>query len=73
MPFWKKAEVVVRIDGMMCEHCAGHVREALLKLPGVKSVEVSLQEKKATIKSKKPLELALIQKAVEEAGYKIGE
>jgi len=61
---------VVEVDGMMCRGCVHHVEEALKKLPGVKSVEVSLEKKEAVIKSSEGLHPAIIQKAIAEAGYK---
>ena len=63
-------KTVIRVEGMMCEHCVMHVRDALSKLPGVKSVEISLQDKTATIKSKKPLANDRLKALIEEAGYK---
>ena len=33
----------ILIEGMRCEHCVGHVKEALEGLDGVTSVEVSLE------------------------------
>lgn len=63
-------KTVVRVEGMMCEHCVAHVRDALSKLPGVKSIDISLQDKTAAIKSKKPLDNDQIKALIEEAGYK---
>ena len=62
-------KTVVKVEGMMCEHCVAHVREALSKLPGVKSIDISLQDKTAAIKSKKPLEEEAIKSLIEGAGY----
>lgn len=61
---------VVKVEGMMCEHCVAHVREALSKLPGVKSIDISLQDKTATVKSRKPLDANQVKALIEEAGYK---
>ena len=36
------------IEGMMCQHCVAHVRDALNKLPGV-TAEVDLDSKTATV------------------------
>ena len=33
--------IELNVSGMTCDRCADHVREALEKLPGVQSVEVS--------------------------------
>ncbi len=62
--------VTLKIEGMMCMHCVAHVEKALKAVAGVESVEVSLENKSATIKattaSKEDLEKAII-----EAGYEI--
>ncbi|MFI3163690.1 MAG: heavy metal translocating P-type ATPase [Bacillota bacterium] len=62
--------ITLKIEGMMCMHCVAHVEKALKAVAGVESVEVSLENKSATINvttaSKEDLE-----KAVIEAGYEI--
>jgi len=63
----------VKIEGMMCEHCAKHVKEAVLKIKDVKSCDVNLNKKEAVIKSKNGIENELLTKAVESVGYKVTE
>lgn len=65
-------KTTVAVEGMMCEHCAGHVKEALEKIDGVKSVVVSLKNKEASVKSSKKLEENDVKTAIENAGYKYG-
>ncbi|MBR6271721.1 MAG: heavy metal translocating P-type ATPase [Lachnospiraceae bacterium] len=60
----------VTIEGMMCTHCSGHVRDTLTSLDGVESAEVSHETGKAVISLSAEVEAAQIQKAVENAGYK---
>ena len=42
-------EKVISIEGMHCCHCSGAVTKALSKLPGVTSVAVSLEDKRAVV------------------------
>ncbi len=42
-------KVVLRIFGMHCSSCAGNIERSLGKTPGVKSANVSLLLKKATV------------------------
>lgn len=63
-------KTVVAVEGMMCEHCAAHVKEALEKIEGVKSAVVSLKNKNATVKSSKRLDENEVKTAIENAGYK---
>ena len=60
--------VRLKIQGMSCQHCVAHVREALSAVAGVSGpVEVSLERGEAIVPgSADPKALAA---AVEEAGY----
>ena len=57
----------VKIEGMMCKHCAARVTEALSSLAGVKSVSVDLKKKCAIIDGE--ASESDIKAAVENAGY----
>ena len=59
----------VQIEGMSCQHCAGAVKKALLKLPGVKEVEVNLAAKIALVQSEAPLDESAVRAAVEEEEF----
>lgn len=62
-------EKFIRVDGMTCNNCVKHVNEALLEVPGVESVEVSLEKAGATIKSAVAIDIEAIRTALDEAGY----
>ena len=62
---------VIKIEGMMCEHCASHVKNALLGVNGVKSVEVSLAEKKAIVEIDTSSNNDSLADAIAKAGYKV--
>ncbi len=68
---FKKQTLVV--EGMMCEHCAAHVKEALEKLEGVSDAKIDLKGKTATVKVKERLDESTYRKAIEGAGYKLVE
>ena len=57
----------VKIQGMMCEHCAAHVTEALNALEGV-SAKVNLKKAEAVIEASREVSDAEIKSAVESAG-----
>ena len=44
-----QGSITLLIDGMMCEHCVRHVKEALESVDGVTDINVSLEENKATV------------------------
>jgi copper chaperone CopZ len=57
------------VSGMTCDHCVRHVTDAISKVAGVKSVNVSLAAGTATIDSDLALDLQLVKTAVVDAGY----
>jgi len=60
----------LRIDGMTCQNCARHVREALQQVPGVEYAEVDLDAGRARVKAgPAPPQLNALVDAVTRAGY----
>lgn len=67
-------ETVIGIAGMSCRHCVGTIAEVLKEMPGVKNATVSLEEKRARVEfDETKTSMKEIQKAVENAGYKVDE
>ena len=70
----KTTVYTVSIEGMMCQHCVSHVKDALSALKGVKEVVVSLDDKNAVITAKQgALTASAITAAITTAGYSAGE
>lgn len=65
-------QVKLNVQGMSCEHCVNHVREALAKVPGVTKVSVSLQDNSAEVELSADAGDVTPQllRAVEAAGYR---
>ncbi|MGA2079235.1 MAG: cation transporter [Holophaga sp.] len=64
--------VRLKIQGMSCQHCVTHVREALSAVEGVSGpVEVSLERGEAIVPGSADSKalVAALAAAVEEAGY----
>jgi copper chaperone len=62
----------LNIEGMTCNGCVKNVTGVLQKVPGVASVEVSLEQKRATIVYNPSLaEPGQFKAAVEEAGFDV--
>jgi len=67
-------KVTIGIFGMTCMHCHKRVTDAISKVKGVKSVDVSLENKGATVDFDESVtNLNAIKKAVTDAGYDVGE
>ncbi len=64
-------ETILKIEGMMCEHCVKSVTKALTKIQGVDSVQVDLTQKTATVLANPDVPLSTLNQAVEDAGYTI--
>ena len=61
------------VGGMTCASCVAHVEEALKSVPGVVSVGVNLGSEKATVEYLEGTTYADMKKAVEDAGYELGQ
>ena len=65
---------VFNVEGMTCDSCANKVNKAISSVKGVKAVNVSLDDEKATItldpKANPKLVAEEISKAVAKSGYK---
>ncbi len=71
--FGKKELVthVITVEGMMCMKCVAHVKTALEGVKGVKSVEVNLDTKTATVTAPENVSLDKLVAAVTAAGYQV--
>ena len=59
----------ILIEGMKCEHCVGHVKNALEDLDGVTSIDVSLENNWAIVETTNSDEE--LKTAIEEEGYDV--
>jgi Cu+-exporting ATPase len=61
------------VGGMTCASCVARVEEALSSVPGVISANVNLASEKATVEYTEETNIADLRRAVEEAGYTLGQ
>lgn len=61
----------ITIEGMMCTHCSGHVKDALLAVGGVASAEVSHESGKAVVTLSADVSDEALTQAVTSAGYQV--
>ncbi|MBQ9270188.1 MAG: heavy metal translocating P-type ATPase [Oscillospiraceae bacterium] len=62
-------KTILNIEGMMCQHCVAHVKKALEGVPGVETVEVSLEGNNAVVTGSADVEA--MKAAVADAGYEV--
>ena len=67
----KQMKITMKIEGMMCPHCEGRVRDTLNALECVESCEVSHERDEAIIVPKGDCSKEILISAVEGAGYKV--
>lgn len=68
------ATQVLSVTGMTCDHCVRAVTMELLAVPGVMSVDVSLDPdavSQVSVIASAPLDEARLREAVLEAGYEL--
>ena len=58
----------LKVEGMSCQMCVGHVTRALSEVPGVKSSSVDLEAGRATVQHE-GADVKMMIDAVEEEGY----
>jgi len=62
----------IKIGGMHCAGCVNSIQKYVSDLPGVKKCEVNLASQKAVLEyDPSSVNLTIIEKAIEEAGYKV--
>ncbi len=67
----EKMKKVLNVEGMMCPRCQAHVLKALEAVEGVEAVEVSLEEKTATVTLNADVSIEILAKAITDAGYEV--
>lgn len=61
----------ILIEGMSCNHCVNHVKEALEELNGATKATVDLDTKSAVLEASRDIEDEAIKSAIDEAGYDV--
>lgn len=60
---------IIKIDGMGCQHCVNRVTEALSAIDGVDVLEVSLEDKSATVDVEESIADETLMNAIDEEGF----
>ena len=65
----EKIEKTIRVDGMMCNHCEMHVKEALEKVKGVLSAQANHEKGEVLLTLSKEVKESSLENAIKKAGY----
>lgn len=60
---------IIKIEGMSCNHCVSHVKEALEAIKEVDVLEVNLENKNAIVETE--VDNNILKNAIEEEGYDV--
>lgn len=63
-------KIVIKVNGIKTLKDASNIRNSINKIEGIKSVKVSLKNKKITLTHNKILNILDIKKTIDELGYK---
>jgi Cu+-exporting ATPase len=61
---------LLKVEGMMCNHCKSHVEKALNSLEGVTG-QANLEDGTALVSSRQEVSDELLKQVIEDAGYKV--
>lgn len=63
--------LTLHVEGMSCQNCVRYVTKALEGVDGVSNVQVSLENKQATLEAQPQVTHEALQQAVTDAGYSV--
>lgn len=66
---FKKINKVIYIEGMKCEGCVNRVKNVLSSIPGVKKVDVNLEDKEAELILSKEIDDSVFQDKISSIGF----
>ncbi len=64
-------ETIVKVDGMMCGMCEGHINDAIRSHFPVKKVSSSHSKGRTVIQSQEPLDREQLVRVIDATGYKV--
>ena len=64
-------KVTMKIQGMMCPHCSGRVKQVLEALPGVQEADVNHETDSAVVVLSQKIEHTVLKQTVEAQGYTV--
>ncbi len=64
-------ETIVKVDGMMCGMCEGHINDAIRSHFPVKKVSSSHSKGRTVIRSQEALDQEQLRQVIDATGYKV--
>lgn len=70
---FSKEKIEIIIDGMKCKHCETRIKEALIKISGIRKITTNIKKKQVIVYYQINPSVDVIKKAIEDLGYKVLE
>jgi len=62
-------EIIIKVNGMMCEGCESRVKNSLSELDGIEIIEASFAEGIVKIISNEEINIDIIKEKIEDLGF----
>jgi len=62
---------IFKVDGMHCEKCASRVKNALLDMEGIQSIDINLESKEVKVDVKDNIDVNILKERIEDLGYTV--
>ncbi len=66
-------EIILKVEGMMCEGCENRIKNALQSIEGVKSVVANHNTKNVIVTLNEKIEKNLLKERIEDIGFDVKE
>ena len=66
-------EIIIKIEGMVCNGCENRVQNALKNIDGVENVVADHKTGVVTITAKNEVEESIIKESIEDIGFEVKE
>lgn len=71
--FKRKYKMIIKIEGMKCEHCSNRVSSCLKEIENVKKVKIHLDKKEAILYLNELIDENIVRNKIESIGYEVIE
>ena len=69
----KMKEIIIKVDGMVCNGCENRVQNALKNIDGIENVIADHTTGTVTVTSKNEVEESVIKEKIEDIGFEVKE
>ncbi len=64
-------EIIIKVNGMVCEGCENRVKNALLTIDAIDNVDASHKTGLVTVITNKEIERSIIEEKIDDLGFEV--